>query len=197
MKKSELLLDPFQQFQQWYELAKQSQESDPEAMILATVDEHHHPHARVVLYKGHTAQGFYFYTNYTSNKACQITYNPHVALTLYWPKIYKQVRIEGVAKKISTQESADYFHSRTYDSQLSAIASHQSSVIASRTELLQRFDVLKEKYRGDVIPAPEYWGGYCVEPECIEFWQGRDNRLHDRFRYKRDNNNWFIERLSP
>ncbi|MEP6809987.1 MAG: pyridoxamine 5'-phosphate oxidase, partial [Chthoniobacterales bacterium] len=156
------------------------------------------PDARVVLLKGVNADGFLFFTNYESAKGRQLAGNPRVALNLFWAQLERQIRINGRAEKMSQEESEAYFHSRPQGSQLGAWSSHQSEVIPDRAALEAQLAAATKKFADKVIPLPPHWGGYQVLPETIEFWQGRTNRLHDRFRYTRQaQGSWLIERLSP
>lgn len=171
---------------------------EPNAMSLATVNSKGHPSLRIVLFKEVREGGIVFYTNYDSRKGREIFENPHVAATIWWPEIYRQVRLEGVAQKVSERDSTEYFHSRPKGSQLSAVASSQSSVLESKSQLLDRLAKLKEKYKDkDKVDRPENWGGYLIKAESIEFWQGQPDRLHDRMRYQKNGLEWKMERLAP
>jgi len=167
--------------------------------VLATADEEGKPAARLVLLKGFSERGFIFYTNSLSRKGSHISFNPGAALLFYWPSLDRQVRIEGQAGMISEKESDKYFHSRPVDSKISSIISPQSEVIPGRDYLETRFAKAKAKYNNKKIPRPEFWNGYLVVPEYFEFWQGRENRLHDRLIYCYDINNaiWILKRLAP
>lgn len=187
---------PFNQFELWFSEIIQTELADPTAMILSTVDESGFPDSRVVLLKGIENNTFVFYTNYLSKKSKQIENNDKVALNFYWPTMARQVRIRGNAVKVSVKQSDDYFASRPRLSQLSAIASIQSKVIDSREELEHAFNSLAQAQQ-ELVLRPEYWGGYCVTPIEFEFWQGRDNRLHDRMQYVFKNEVWIRQRLSP
>ncbi len=197
MSNSELNKDPLEQFKHWYEEAKKTNEADPEAMALATATPSGRPSVRVVLYKGISQGGFMIYTNYGSRKAQELIENPYAALMVYWPASYRQIRIEGRVEKVSVEESERYFQTRSRDSQLGALASPQSREIQDRSELLGRFNELEMEYEDKEIPCPEFWGGFRVIPDEIEFWQGMQHRLHDRFCYRRENNNWKVIRLAP
>jgi pyridoxamine 5'-phosphate oxidase len=188
--------DPIVQFNKWLDEALSSEITDANAMLLTTVDAECRPSSRVVLLKGLSENGFVFFTNYESKKAADLAKNQNVSLTFFWPQLQRQVHISGTAEMISAAESASYFKSRPYDSQIGAWASHQSSVIESRAALEARFDEMRAKYSEDV-PLPPFWGGYRVEPTQIEFWQGRASRLHDRIVYRLAGHDWRIERLSP
>ena len=167
-------------------------------MSLATAGPHSKPSVRIVLLKGFDQDGFIFFTNYESEKGKQLEENPYAALAFYWIELDRQIRISGKAEKTSREESQTYFHSRPIGSQLSAWASRQSEVLDGRRVLDARMAEMTERFREKPIPLPPHWGGYRVKPEAIEFWQGRPNRLHDRFRYTRQaDSNWLIERLAP
>lgn len=188
---------PFEQFNRWFEEISQTDAYDPTAMHLSTVDENGYPDSRVVLLKGISDGAFLFYTNYKSQKANDIEAQPMVSLNFFWPTHSRQVRIRGLATKIDASISDNYFQSRPRLSQLAAIASKQSSLIDDRFLLEEAMNQLIEKVGEEPIIRPQNWGGYGVTPEIIEFWQGRDNRLHDRLQYRKENNYWVINRLSP
>ncbi|MBK9984651.1 MAG: pyridoxamine 5'-phosphate oxidase [Saprospiraceae bacterium] len=190
--------NPIEQFLAWWDEAVSSEILEPNAMTLATVDKHGRPSARIVLLKGVTHDGFEFYTNYQSDKAKDIEENPKVALVFLWKELERQVRIEGVATKLSKEKSETYFHSRPRGSQIGSIASPQSEIIPDRKVLDEKVNLLTQQFENiDPIPYPEFWGGYNVEPHHIEFWQGRHERLHDRFRYSKNKSIWTIDRLAP
>jgi len=190
--------DPIRQFALWFDDAQSSSMPLPNAMVVATAGNSGKPSARVMLLKDFDDRGFVFYTNYRSRKARELEYNNSAALVLYWPDLVRQVRIEGTLEKISAEESDRYFQTRPRDSQLGALASNQSEVIASRAELDRKYEELVKQYAGKPIPRPTYWGGYRLKPTCIEFWQGRPARLHDRVVYERKSGDqWEIKRLAP
>ena len=190
--------DPIEQFKTWFEQALDANLIEPNAMTIATATPEGKPTARIVLLKGVSDLGFVFYTNYESQKGQQLIANPYAALVFLWDKLERQVRIEGEVEKLSTEESAEYFHSRPKGSQLGAIASDQSRIIPNREILEQRLSELQEKYADETVPLPEHWGGFRVVPNRIEFWQGRPSRLHDRLVYDlQDDGSWQINRLSP
>ena len=190
--------NPFRQFARWFEEAKLRQTQLPEAATLATCGADGIVSARVVLLKAFDEHGFVFFTNYNSRKGAQISDNPRVSLCLFWPVVDRQVRIEGAAVKTTAEEADSYFASRPRGSQLGAWVSDQSAVIPGRGDLDQRFAELEAAYRERQIPRPPHWGGYRIIPVEIEFWQGRADRLHDRFVYRlREPKDWIIERLSP
>jgi len=189
--------NPIQQFTQWYEEAVAAEVPETDAMTLATATASGNPSARIVLLKGFDERGFVFYTNYESRKAKELAENSRVSLLFYWMPIKRQVRIQGTVEKVSAEESDQYFHSRPLGSKIGAWASDQSEVIESREALEKRFEELGWKF-SDNVPRPPHWGGYRVEPDTIEFWQGRENRLHDRLRYRlQADGSWLIERLGP
>jgi len=190
--------DPIEQFLRWWNEAVISEIVEPNAMTLATVDKHGQPSARIVLLKGVTHDGFEFYTNYLSDKANDIADNPKVALVFLWKELERQVRIEGVATKLSREKSESYFHSRPRGSQIGALASPQSQVIPDRKTIEDKVDMLSQQLENiDLIHYPEFWGGYIIEPHLIEFWQGRPSRLHDRICYEKVGDVWRIFRLYP
>jgi len=195
----EIESDPISQFSIWFSEVLETQVIEANALMLSTVDQHAHPSSRVVLMKQFDARGFVVYTNYDSRKGREIAANPNVAALFYWPTLQRQVRICGVAHKLSAEESDSYFHSRPYGSQLGAIVSPQSQPVPDRAWLESQFAEAEETYRGmDELPRPEHWGGYRIEPDSIEFWQGRPNRLHDRIRYDRQSDGtWTHQRLAP
>ena len=195
---SDLSENPIDQFRNWFENALKANLVEPNAMMLATVDFQGRPSARMVLLKGFNDNGFVFFTNYNSRKARELAENPYSAMTFWWDNLVQQIRIEGKCEKVSSQESDEYFDSRGVGSKIGALASNQSDVIQGRELIEGRFRELTKEFRDGVVPRPSHWGGYRLVPSAIEFWQGRENRLHDRFRYKRlTNHQWSIERLSP
>jgi pyridoxamine 5'-phosphate oxidase len=189
--------DPIVQFRTWFENVIEADLHEPNAMILATATWDGRPSARTVLLKGYDERGFVFYTNYGGRKAGELEANPACALLFYWGELERQVRIEGRAVRLSGEESDAYFASRPRGSRLGAWASQQSRPVGDRTILEERLEVLEEEYRDREIPRPPFWGGYRVEPHAIEFWQGRENRLHDRMSYRRETGVWKLERLQP
>lgn len=198
LRRGELDPDPVRQFQQWFTAAVEAGIRDVNAMTLATATRDGRPSARVVLLKGFNRDGFTFFTNYESSKGRELQENPRAALCFYWTQLERQVRIDGTVTKTSREESQRYFHSRPVGSQLGAWVSRQSEVIDARQVLEARLHDMTERYRDKEIPLPPHWGGYLVKPEMVEFWQGRPNRLHDRFRYLRQRDDtWQIDRLAP
>lgn len=190
--------DPLRQFQRWLQEAIAARLPEPNAMTVATADLDGRPYARAMLLKECTADGFVFYTNYHSDKGRQLTVNPRIALVFLWLELERQVRVEGTVSKISPAESEAYFHIRPRESQLGALASRQSHVVAGRRVLDERYQALATRYENDPIPMPPHWGGYRARPELVEFWQGRQGRMHDRLRYRRqDEGGWRLERLEP
>lgn len=192
-----VLPSPFTQFEKWFKEAEHAQIKEPNAMVLATSDSKGLTTQRTVLLKAFDTKGFVFYTNYGSNKAKQITQNPQVSILFPWYELERQVIINGLASKVSTAESLKYFASRPRGSQLGAWVSHQSSTINTRNVLEMKLKEMTEKFKEGAIPLPEFWGGFRIVPEAIEFWQGRRNRLHDRIHYTLSGDEWTINRLSP
>ena len=189
--------DPHDQFSVWMHQALDLKIHAPTAMTIATADAYGQPSQRIVLLKHFDKDGFVFYTNYGSRKSKELDLNAKISLHFPWNVIDRQVKICGEAAKISPAESFKYFVSRPKESQIAAVASRQSDVLSSRSFLLNQFESLKQKFKDGEVPLPDYWGGYKVVASEIEFWQGGASRLHDRFRYLRDGDNWQIDRLAP
>lgn len=191
----DLTEEPITLFQQWlYQAITYS--NDANAFVLSTVNSNGVPSSRVLLLRDATEKGFSFFTNYSSRKSQEIEVNHNVCMNFFWPEMERQVRINGSISRLSEQESDDYFNSRPYESRIGAWCSPQSQVIESREVLESKIQELKKKYPNEV-PRPENWGGYTIVPNEIEFWQGRASRLHDRFLYKKEGENWTINRLAP
>lgn len=191
--------DPLKQFAKWFDEVQSSgvSEQDAISMTLGTATKDGQPSTRIVLLKSVDHGGFVFYTNYKSRKGVELAENPQASLLFYWPTFWRQVRIDGKIEKVSAAESEEYFQSRPLGSKLGAWASNQSEVVDSRETLEGRFAELEKRF-GENVPRPEHWGGYRLMPNEIEFWQGRDNRLHDRLRYRlQEDGGWVIERLGP
>ncbi len=221
LRRADLASDPLVQFRKWFDQATGARASgrlrkfaikvyksllmirgveqiDVNAMTLATVDSQGRPSARIVLLKGLDDRGFIFYTNYQSRKGLELAQNPHAALVFYWPEQERQVCIAGKVSQLPPGESDAYFASRPRGSRIAACVSAQSQPVRDRAELEAKWDELEARHPGEEIPRPQYWGGYVLQPERLEFWQGRPNRLHDRFRYSRQGGQaWVIERLAP
>jgi len=198
LKESDVASDPIEQFRSWFDEVLAADLHEPNAMTLATATQEGRPSARVVLLKGFDERGFVFYTSYVGRKSEELETNPNCALVFYWGELERQVRVEGRASRVSEEESDEYFGSRPRGSRLGAWASEQSRPVEGRGALEERLRGLEAEYEGREVPRPPFWGGYQVEPEVIEFWQGRENRLHDRLVYRRsDNGEWGRERLQP
>ncbi|MEQ9405030.1 MAG: pyridoxamine 5'-phosphate oxidase [Cyclobacteriaceae bacterium] len=190
--------NPVSQFEKWFHEALSSEQIEPTAMTLATVDLNGQPFQRTVLLKTFNENGFVFYTNYKSRKADHMSNNPKVSLLFPWYSLERQVIVTGQVEKISAKESLKYFITRPRGSQIGAWVSNQSEVITSRSILNMKLAEMKKKFKDGKIPLPDHWGGFRVIPDSIEFWQGRANRLHDRIMYEKDSNhNWGIKRLAP
>jgi pyridoxamine 5'-phosphate oxidase len=189
--------DPIQQFHRWFRAVERAGLPEPNAMTLSTAGPTGRPSARMVLLKGVDERGFLFFTNYESRKGRELASNSHAALVFYWRELSRQVRITGLVSKLPGAESDAYFATRPYGSRLAAVASSQSTVIPSRSVLEARYRELETGYPNDSPPRPINWGGYCVHPDEIEFWQQGPNRLHDRLRYRKSRGAWILERLSP
>jgi pyridoxamine 5'-phosphate oxidase len=221
LRRADLDPDPIVQFRRWFDQANGTRTSgrvrkffvklykslltiggmelvDLNAMTLATADEQGRPSARIVLLKGLDQRGFVFFTNYNSRKGHELEANPEAALVFYWPDLERQVTVAGTAVKVPDTESDAYFKSRPRGSRIGAWASDQSQVVKDRAELERHWNAIEHRYPGDEVPRPPHWGGYVLSPTRLEFWQGRPNRLHDRFRYSRSQGQpWVLERLSP
>ncbi len=198
LRRADLHSDPFKQFGAWFAAALAADIRDVNAMSLATATADGKPSVRIVLLKGFDDRGFTFFTNYDSEKGKQLEANPHASLNFFWPKLERQIRISGSVERTSREDSAAYFHSRPPGSRLGAWVSKQSEVIDSRQILDARLEQMEERFADGEIPLPPHWGGYRLKPDQIEFWQGRPNRLHDRFRYSRQAGRpWQIDRLAP
>jgi pyridoxamine 5'-phosphate oxidase len=198
LEREDLDADPIVQFERWFSDACGPDRMDPNAMTLSTVDADNRPASRTVLLKYFDDRGFVFFTNLESRKASHIAANANVALLFFWRELGRQISIRGTAAKIPSAETLKYFATRPRGSQIGAWVSSQSSIISARSLLEAKFEELKQKFRDGDVPLPSFWGGYRVAPLEIEFWQGRENRLHDRFLYTRqDNDRWRIDRLAP
>lgn len=193
---SDLDPDPVRQFEAWLHDVEADLRA-PDAMALATATPDGAPSLRMVLLKDYGPQGFSFYTGYESRKGRELAANPRAALLFYWDDIGRQIRIEGTVERVTPEETERYFASRPRPSRIAALASKQSSVLASREELEARYAELERELEGQEVPLPPAWGGFRLTPEAYEFWQHRENRMHDRFRYRRGGDGWTIERLSP
>ncbi len=189
--------NPFVQFEKWFEQAQASDHPYPNAMSLATAGEDLLPTIRTVLLKIFDEKGFVFFTNYNSDKASQLSANPQAGLLFHWLELERQVKISGAVEKISTAESLKYFATRPRGSQLGAWCSDQSNILTSRSLLESQWEKMKQRFSEKEVPLPDFWGGYRVIPSRVEFWQGRDSRLHDRFEYKKVSDGWSIQRLAP
>ena len=198
LRRADLHPDPIEQFSTWFSTAVNSALPDVNAISLATATPDGKPSARVVLLKGFDQRGFVFFTNYHSKKGLELDANPHAAFVVYWIQLERQIRVAGRVEHTSREESQAYFHSRPRGSQLGAWVSHQSEVIDARRILEGRLAEMTDRFAGAEIELPPHWGGYRIVPETLEFWQGRANRLHDRFRYTRQRDgSWTIDRLAP
>ena len=197
LSKEALENDPIKQFSIWFDEAQTAEVNEPNAMTLSTVSPEGKPSSRIVLLKGLQENLLIFYTNYNSKKGDDIAKNPYVALNFFWPELERQVRVEGSATKTDEIESDIYFHSRPKGSKIGAWASPQSEIIENREVLETRLQYYEQQFKDQKVPRPSHWGGYKVEPESFEFWQGRLSRLHDRYKYLKSNGKWKIQRLAP
>lgn len=198
LSEKDVAKDPIKQFGRWFKEAMEANINEPNAMTLATTSIDRKPSARIVLMKGYEERGFLFYSNYLSAKGKEMAKNPVVALVFFWPELARQVRIEGTVEKLTKEESEKYFKTRPKASQIGAVVSPQSQVIEGRDALEKSWIENETRYENRDIPKPAYWGGYVVKPQVVEFWQGRESRLHDRIVYKKaDKQSWKIVRLAP
>ena len=197
LSETDVDLNPFVQFNRWLDEALASRLPEPNAMALATASGDGKPSVRMVLLKGYDDRGFVFFTNYEGRKSSELLKNSNAALLFYWSELERQVRVEGTVEKTSRQESEEYFKTRPLESRLGAWASRQSEVIPGRSDLERKVSDLKESYANREVPVPPFWGGFRLQPQVFEFWQGRENRLHDRIRYSLQGGVWVIERLAP
>jgi len=189
--------DPLEQFRRWYAEAEATGMRAPQAMALATAAVDGAPSVRMVLLKGADERGFVFFTGYVSRKAAELDANPRAALLFHWEALGRQARIEGPVERVAGQESDAYFATRPRGAQLAAAASQQSSVLRDRAEIDDRVAELAREHEGSDVRRPDHWGGYRLVPDAYEFWQHRDDRMHDRLRYRRSDGGWVVERLSP
>jgi len=189
--------DPLVQFRKWFDDARRAELPEPNAMTLATATPGGVPSARMVLLKAADERGFTFFTDYRSRKGQELEANPHAALVFFWGELERQVLITGTVSRVSREETEAYFRTRPRESRLGAWSSHQSTVLAGRETLEARLREVSARHPGDEVPTPPYWGGYLLKPDALEFWQGRESRLHDRVRYQHEAGGWRIERLSP
>ena len=197
LSEKDVLADPIAQFHRWFDEAVKAESMEPNAMSLATVGIGGQPSARIVLLKGADERGFVFFTDYRSRKGDELNGNSKAGLCFWWGELQRQVRITGTVRRVAREESAEYFKTRPRGSQLGAWSSRQSSVLASRAELEKQVANTTKKFGDGDVPLPEHWGGYRVRPDEIEFWQGRESRLHDRIQYRKSGDVWTIARLSP
>ena len=197
LDESNVNADPVAEFDLWFSQALEAKVLEPNAMALATSTPEGSPSVRIVLLKGYDQRGFVFFTDYRSRKGSELESNPHAALAFYWGELERQVRITGSVERTSQEESEKYYRSRPLGSRLGAWVSHQSRVIPSRTPLETGLREVKERFSTDDVPLPPHWGGYRLRPVEVEFWQGREDRLHDRIRYLREGEWWRVDRLSP
>jgi len=197
LNEADVAVNPFVQFEKWFTEAMKYHPKDANAFVLSTATKDAKPSARVVLLKGVESERFVFYTNYDSRKGKELLENSFAAMTFFWSSIEKQVRVEGKVQKVSEAESDEYFKIRPLGSKAGAWVSPQSTVISGRDELEQMHHNFVIEHENKEIPRPPFWGGFCIIPNRIEFWQGRTSRLHDRILYTFENNNWKIERLAP
>ena len=191
--------DPIEQFKIWLVEAEEQSIYEPNAFVLSTINPDLSPSSRTVLLKGVSEEGFSFFTNFGSRKGKALEQNPKVSAVFGWYSMYRQVLIEGEVRRVSDEEADDYFHSRPHESQVAAWSSHQSQPIANRTELDKQFEEALERFKDQVVPRPDYWGGYLIIPTRIEFWKGRSNRMHDRIAFEREDQSsgWQVTRLQP
>jgi pyridoxamine 5'-phosphate oxidase len=189
--------DPLVQFHKWFDDARRAELPEPNAMTLATATPDGVPSARMVLLKAADERGFTFFTDYRSRKGQELEANPHAALVFFWGELERQVRISGTVSRVSREETDAYFRTRPRESRLGAWSSHQSAVLPGREALEARLREVSARHPGEDVPTPPYWGGYVLRPDALEFWQGRESRLHDRVRYQREAGGWRIERLAP
>ena len=199
LDESQLATNPIDQFRNWLVSAEDAGIYEPNAFVLSTVTSTNTPSSRTVLLKGVEDNGFVFFTNFSSRKGQAIEHNPHVSAVFGWYSIYRQVLIEGRVERVSEGDSEEYFHSRPHESQVAAWSSRQSQPIESRSKLDEQFDDALSRFDGQVVPKPDYWGGYKIIPTRIEFWKGRSNRMHDRIAFSREDSSstWDIQRLQP
>jgi pyridoxamine 5'-phosphate oxidase len=199
LRESDVATDPLDQLARWVDEARQGGVADWDAMVVATADASAAPSARFVLLRGLDARGLRFYTSYDSAKSRDLAENPRAALVLHWPGLGRQVRVTGRVTRLTPDESAEYWRNRPVESRLSAWASNQSAVVSDRAALEAEVDAVRARFTDDDIPLPPFWGGYLVEPDEVELWQHRDDRLHDRLRYRRasPDDGWVLERLQP
>ena len=197
LNRNDLLESPTDMFRAWFEKVENLDNIEVNAMTLATSSKKGEPSSRVVLLKDYDENGFVFYTNYNSEKGNQIEQNPYGSLTFHWNQLDRQIRVRGKIRKISREKSKKYFNSRPRLSQISVLASKQSDILENRIELEERFIDIEKKYKDKEIPCPDYWGGYRLEHRKVEFWQGRRDRMHDRFVYTKHGTTWQTDRLSP
>ena len=197
LSEQDVAADPMAQFTRWFDEAVNAAVVEPNAMCLATATPDASPSARMVLLKGFDARGFVFYTDYRSRKGQELADNPRASLCFFWAELERQVRINGAVQRVSRAESDEYFQSRPLPSRVGAWTSHQSMVLIDRTALEQQLAANDARFAGGQVPLPEHWGGFRIIPEELEFWQGRESRLHDRIQFRRDAGVWVKRRLSP